>query len=232
MKTININGEIIPNDYAWYYDWYEREYTCPANIKDILGTLEDGEDITITINSGGGDVVGAQEMYSMLKKASSQGHKVIVEVQSIAASAASLIAVAGDVVRMSPSSELMIHNCSTYAEGDYHVMLHTADVLQAIDETIMAAYSEKTGIPYDKLREMMDGETWLPSNKCLEHGFADEIIRDKNPGLITNAMLGCLSITPDMMAKAKAAKAAKDAADAAAEAEKAAILNDLDMYGV
>ena len=111
-------------------------------------------------------------------------------------------------------------------------MQHTADVLQTVNTAILQAYIAKTGKTEDELREMMDKETWLTANQCLENGFADEIIRDEKPGIITNAMIARLSVTDEMIAKVKAEKAAKDASDAAAEAEKAAILNDLDMYGV
>lgn len=228
MKTITINGEIIPNDFAWLYDWYEMEYTCPANVKDILNALEDGEDVTVIINSGGGDVVSGQEIYSILKGVKNH---VTVDVQSMAASAASMIAMAGDTVRMSPVSLLMIHNASTCTSGDYRDMQHTAEVLQTVNAAIMEAYSRKTNLTYDELKDMMDRETWLTANQCVEKGFADEIIKDKKPAIITNAMVGKLSITDDMISKAKAEKRAKEE-KAAADAAGAEILADLDMYGV
>lgn len=228
MKTITINGEIIPNDYAWLYDWYEMEYTCPANVKDILNELEDGEDVTVIINSGGGDVVSGQEIYSILKGVKNH---VTVDVQSMAASAASMIAMAGDTVRMSPVALLMIHNASTCTSGDYRDMQHTAEVLQTVNAAIMEAYSRKTNLTYDELKDMMDRETWLTANQCVEKGFADEIIKDEKPAIITNAMVGKLSITDDMISKAKAEKKAKEE-KAAADAAGAEILADLDMYGV
>ena len=178
MKTITINGEIIPNGYAWLYDWYEMEYTCPANVKDILNALEDGEDVTVIINSGGGDVVSGQEIYSILKGVKNH---VTVDVQSMAASAASMIAMAGDTVRMSPVSLLMIHNASTCTSGDYRDMQHTAEVLQTVNAAIMEAYSRKTNLTYDELKDMMDRETWLTANQCVEKGFADELLDDAEP---------------------------------------------------
>lgn len=228
MKTITINGEIIPNDFAWLYDWYEMEYTCPANVKDILNALEEGEDVTVIINSGGGDVVSGQEIYSILKGVKNH---VTVDVQSMAASAASMIAMAGDTVRMSPVALLMIHNASTCTSGDYRDMQHTAEVLQTVNAAIMEAYSRKTNLTYDELKDMMDKETWLTANQCVEKGFADEIINDEKPAIITNAMVGKLSITDDMISKAKAEKKLKEE-KAAADAAGAEILADLDMYGV
>ena len=228
MKTVTINGEIIPNDFAWLYDWYEMEYTCPANVKDILNALEDGEDVTVIINSGGGDVVSGQEIYSILKGVKNH---VTVDVQSMAASAASMIAMAGDTVRMSPVALLMIHNASTCTSGDYRDMQHTAEVLQTVNAAIMEAYSRKTNLTYDELQDMMDKETWLTANQCVERGFADEIIKDEKPAIITNAMVGKLSLTDDMISKAKAEKKLKEE-KAAADAAGAEILADLDMYGV
>lgn len=226
MKTVNVKGEIIPNDYALYYEWFEMDYTCPSNIKDVIATLENGEDLTVIINSGGGDVVSGQEIYSMLKKISGE-HKVTVDVQSMAASAASMIAMAGDTVRMSPVALLMIHNASTCTAGDYRDMQHTAEVLQTVNAAIMEAYSRKTNLTYDELKDMMDRETWLTANQCVEKGFADEIIEDEKPRIITNAMIGKLSVTDEMIAKAKVEMKAKDE-----EKEKQDILEDLDMYGI
>lgn len=230
MKTINVNGDIICTDMKWIYDWLEYESCCPADVKNVIAELTDeNEELKVIINSPGGDVQAGQEIYSILKDIK---NPVTINVQSIAASAASMIAMAGDTVKMSPVALLMIHNASTCTSGDYRDMQHTADVLQTVNTAIMQAYIAKTGKTEDELREMMDKETWLTANQCIEHGFADEIIKDEKQSIITNAMIGRLSVTDEMIAKVKAEKAAKDAADAAAEAEKAAILNDLDMYGV
>lgn len=230
MKTINVNGDIICTDMKWIYDWLEYESCCPADVKNVIAELTDeNEELKVVINSPGGDVQAGQEIYSILKDIK---NPVTINVQSMAASAASMIAMAGDTVKMSPVALLMIHNASTCTSGDYRDMQHTADVLQTVNTAIMQAYIAKTGKTEDELREMMDRETWLTANQCIEHGFADEIIKDEKQSIITNAMIGRLSVTDEMIAKVKAEKAAKDAADAAAEAEKAALLDDLYMYGV
>lgn len=230
MKTVTVNGDIICNDMKWIYDWLEYESCCPADVKNVITELTDeNEELKVIINSPGGDVQAGQEIYSILKDIK---NPVTINVQSMAASAASMIAMAGDTVKMSPVALLMIHNASTCTSGDYHDMQHTAYVLQTVNTAIMQAYIAKTGKTEDELRDMMDRETWLTANQCLENGFADEIIKDEKQSIITNAMIGRLSVTDEMIAKVKAEKAAKDAADAAAEAEKAAILNDLYMYGV
>lgn len=230
MKTVTVNGDIICNDLKWVYDWLEYESCCPADIRKAAAELTDeNEELKVIINSPGGDVQAGQEIYSILKDVKNH---VTIEVQSMAASAASMIAMAGDTVKMSPVALLMIHNASTCASGDYRDMQHTADVLQTVNTAIMQAYIAKTGKTEDELRDMMDRETWLTANQCLENGFADEIIKDEKQAIITNAMIGRLSVTDEMIAKVKAEKAARDAADVAVEAEKAALLSDLDMYGV
>lgn len=230
MKTVTVNGDIICNDLKWVYDWLEYDSCCPADIRKAAAELTDeSEELKVIINSPGGDVQAGQEIYSILKDIK---NPVTINVQSMAASAASMIAMAGDTVKMSPVALLMIHNASTCTSGDYRDMQHTADVLQTVNTAIMQAYIAKTGKTEDELREMMDNETWLTANQCIEHGFADEIIKDEKQSIITNAMIGRLSVTDEMIAKVKAEKAARDAADAAVEAEKAALLSDLDMYGV
>lgn len=230
MKTVTVNGDIICNDLKWVYDWLEYESCCPADIRKAAAELTaESEELKVIINSPGGDVQAGQEIYSILKDIK---NPVTINVQSMAASAASMIAMAGDTVKMSPVALLMIHNASTCTSGDYRDMQHTADVLQTVNTAIMQAYIAKTGKTEDELRDMMDRETWLTANQCLENGFADEIIKDEKQSIITNAMIGRLSVTDEMIAKVKAEKAARDAADAAVEAEKAALLSDLDMYGV
>lgn len=226
MKTITINGDIICSDMKWIYDWLEYESCCPADVKNVISELQDEkEELKVIINSPGGDVQAGQEIYSILKDVKNH---VTIEVQSMAASAASMIAMAGDTVRMSPVALLMIHNASTCTAGDYRDMQHTADVLQTVNAAIMEAYSRKTGLTYDELKDMMDTETWLTARQCVEHHFADEIIEDEKPVVITNAMIGRLSVTDEMIEKVKAEKKVKEE-KATAGAE---ILADLDMYGV
>ena len=237
MKTVNINGDIICNDLKWVYDWLEYESCCPADIRNTITELKDeSEELKVVVNSPGGDVQAGQEIYSILKDIK---NPVIVNVQSMAASAASMIAMAGDTVRMSPVALLMIHNASTRAAGDYRDMQHTAEVLQTVNTAIMQAYIAKTGKTEDELKVMMDKETWLTANQCLENGFADEIIQDETPAVITNAMIGRLSVTPEMIAKVKAEKAAAEAAadeknranTEAKELLKASMLSKLKNYG-
>ena len=125
------------------------------------------------INSPGGDCVAAAQIYNML---SNYKGKVTVKIDGIAASAASVIAMAGDMVLVSPVSMLMIHNPATIVWGDHAEMQKAMDMLAEVKESIINAYVLKTGLSRPKLSHLMDAETWMDANKAVELGFADEII--------------------------------------------------------
>lgn len=227
MKKILINGDIVSDDIVWIYNWYGIPCTYPKMVRNVADSLEQGETLHVTINSPGGDVQAGQEIFSILYNIR-HINNVVIEVQSLAASAASVIAMAGTTVKMSPVAALMIHNCSTVVSGDYREMSHTASVLQTINECLAQAYIQKTGMTQEKLLQMMDNETWLSANDCIKYGFADEIIKDADASPIINSTIGHLSVTPDMIEKAKAEKDKNQAI----VGEKEKLLSDLDMYGV
>jgi len=127
----------------------------------------------VWINSPGGDCVAAAQIYNML---SNYKGKVTVKIDGIAASAASVIAMAGDTVLVSPVSMLMIHNPATIAWGDHAEMQKAIDMLAEVKESIINAYVLKTGLSRPKLSHLMDAETWMDANKAVELGFADEIM--------------------------------------------------------
>lgn len=171
-KKIKIKGVIISNGQKWIYDWFDMDSTCPNDVSSILDTLN-GEEVEIEINSGGGSVYAGSEIYTALK--SYHGNKT-VKVVGIAASAASVIAMAGNKVLISPTAQIMIHNVSSYAQGDYRDLEHEAEVIKNYNSTIANAYTLKTGIKKEELLAMMDKETWLTPEKALEYKFADEIM--------------------------------------------------------
>lgn len=129
--------------------------------------------ITVWINSPGGDCVAAAQIYNMLMDYKGN---VTVKIDGIAASAASVIAMAGTTVLMSPVSMLMIHNPMTIAMGDKAEMEKAIDMLSAVKDSIMNAYEIKTGLSRAKISHLMDEETWMDANKAVELGFADEIL--------------------------------------------------------
>ena len=118
--------------------------------------------------------MAAAQIYNMLREYEG---KVTVKIDGIAASAASVIAMAGDTVLMSPVSMMMIHNPMTIAFGDSGEMQRAIDMLKSVKDSIINAYELKTGMSRTKLAHLMDAETWMDANKAIELGFADEIIQ-------------------------------------------------------
>lgn len=167
-KTIDIKGPIITNDDKWIYDWFGVDYCCPADIRSQLDEVADDEGVQVVINSSGGDIFAASEIYDMLAE-SKATIKVI-----FAASAASYIACActSEIV---PTGMLMIHNVSSYAAGDYNDMAHESDVLLKASKAVATAYRFKTGMSEDELIGLMDKETWLTADEAVEKGFIDKV---------------------------------------------------------
>ena len=151
--------------------WFDDDVT-PQLFKEEL--VSGSGDITVWINSPGGDCVAAAQIYNMLREY--EGN-VTVKIDGIAASAASVIAMAGDKVLMSPVSMMMIHNPMTIAFGDSGEMQKAIDMLKSVKDSIINAYEIKTGLSRRKLAHLMDAETWMDAGKAVELGFADEIIK-------------------------------------------------------
>ena len=135
---------------------------------------EDG-DVTVWINSPGGNVFAAAEIYTMLKD---YAGKVTVKVASLAASAASVVAMAGDTVQMSPTALLMLHDPSTVAMGNTRDMEKAISALNEVKEAIVNAYAAKSGLRRGRIADLMSEETWLNAKKAVELGLADEILYD------------------------------------------------------
>ena len=218
MAVIDVNGDIISNEDKWFYDWFDWEGTCPDDVKKALNSKEQGEKLTVRINSGGGDVMSGQEIYSLLYGRDD----VEIQINSMAGSAAGVIAMANRCV-ISPVAMIMIHNVSMFgASGDYHDMQKNAEALKRMNEAMAAAYVEKSGKSLDEILKLMDKETWLTANQCLEYGFIDEI--ESTAVSYNNNSLG-MRLTDDIREKAKAEMAR-------AEEEKNELLNDLELYGI
>ena len=150
--------------------WFDDEVT-PALFKEEL--MAGSGDITVWINSPGGDCVAAAQIYNMLMD---YPHDVTVKIDGIAASAASVIAMAGTKVLISPVGMLMIHNPATIAWGDSAEIQKAIEMLGSVKDSIINAYEIKTGLSRTKLSHMMDAETWMDAHKAVELGFADGIL--------------------------------------------------------
>ena len=167
-RTLHLNGTIAEES------WFDDDVT-PQLFKE---ELEAGSgDITIWINSPGGDCVAAAQIYNMLMDYKGS---VTVKIDGIAASAASVIAMAGTKVLMSPVGMLMIHNPMTVAMGDTAEMEKAIDMLSSVKESIINAYEIKTNLSRAKIAHLMDAETWMDANKALELGFIDGILEREN----------------------------------------------------
>lgn len=171
MRVIDIKGEIINSNNQWIYDWLGMEATSPKKISDALRDAG-GEDVEIHINSPGGDVFAGSEIYTLLRAYSG---KVKVKILGIAASAASVIAQAGES-EISPTGMFMIHNVKTWSSGDYRDMEYTAEALRAANESIINAYVAKTGMTQEELQGLMDRETYMAAAQAVEYGFVDKIM--------------------------------------------------------
>ena len=163
-RVLTLNGTIAEES------WFDDDVT-PQLFKEEL--LSGSGDITVWINSPGGDCVAAAQIYNMLMDYKGN---VTVKIDGIAASAASVIAMAGTEVLMSPVSTMMIHNPATVAMGDHNDMQKAIEMLNEVKESIINAYEIKTGLSRAKLSHLMDSETWMNANKAVELGFADGII--------------------------------------------------------
>jgi len=163
-RTLFLNGTIAEES------WFDDDVT-PKLFKEEL--LSGEGDITVWINSPGGDCVAAAQIYNMLMDYKGS---ITVKIDGIAASAASVIAMAGTTVMMSPVSMLMIHNPMTVAMGNKEEMEKAISMLDEVKESIMNAYEIKTGQSRAKLSHLMDAETWMNANKALELGFIDGIL--------------------------------------------------------
>jgi len=193
---IEIKGPIINDADQWIYDYFAIPATSPGKVNTAIDRAlrnQDGE-LLVVVNSGGGSVFSAAEIYTALK---SFNGKVKVQIVGMAASAASVISMAGQHVEMSPVAQLMIHNASTSAWGDYNEMDATSEFLQKVNQTITNAYRSKTSKTEEELLQMMNRTTWMTASEAKETGFIDAIMFEneldavasiKHPSLVEGAI--------------------------------------------
>ncbi|WP_315970218.1 head maturation protease, ClpP-related [Clostridium botulinum] len=191
MRTIKINvkGTIISNDDKMIYDWFEMDSTCPRDIEESLNKAKKNEEIEVIINSGGGSVFAGSEIYSLLKE---YRGKITGKIVGLAASATSVIAMGCDILKISPTAQLMIHRASMISAGNSEDFAKGAEVLEGIDKSIANAYILKTGLKQDELLDMMSKETWLDAKTAKEKGFADEILFDEDNKIVASFNSGVI----------------------------------------
>lgn len=166
--VLQIDGELVVEP-----DWWSSGGQVIA--KNIRRALDRYKAVTVYINSPGGDVMAGAEIYTALREHSDQGKgRITVKVSGIAASAASIVAMAGDEILMSPVAYMMIHNPWTGPLwGNAKDLRKQADILDVISEGLINAYERRTGKSRDELMQLLDGETYMSAQTCIDEGFAD-----------------------------------------------------------
>lgn len=221
-RILELNGTIAEES------WFDDDVT-PAMFKEEL--FAGSGPITVWINSPGGDCVAASQIYTMLMDYKGD---VTVKIDGIAASAASVVAMAGTTVFMAPTGLMMIHNPATVAFGDHVDMEKAIDMLSEVKESIINAYEIKTGLPRKQLARMMDDTTWMNAKKAVELGFADDILTDEkhesaadDEGYQFAASVVEKALVNKISAKAKAHAEARKAAGRSVDELRAALYKKL-----
>lgn len=200
---ITMNGVIVSDDDKWIYDYLDMSAFSPNELRQTIQDHGIYEPLDIEINSPGGYVNAGTEIYTMLLT-----HKgeVNITIGSQAASVASVIAMAGKRVAISPAGKMMIHNVSGQGGGDYRDMAEYSDFLFKNNEMLANTYVLKTGKPKQELLDMMNAETWMNADEALENGFVDEILtaQTTEPDLGLVAGYNLKILTPDRINEVKA----------------------------
>lgn len=229
MATINLSGELMSDDWAELYRCfgYEAGIYCPGDIRAVIEQLQPGEELVMEINSIGGHVDAAAEIYAILSKLSNPTR---AEIQSMAASAASYFPLACDRVEIALPAQIMIHCASWGVGGNKHDHLWTAQQLDVTDNSILDVYCRKCGdkTSREELERLMNEETYLSARQCLEMGLVDAIIGDVpeqgTPALVASIhsnTIRAMRTLPDIEDLRARKQAQQDAMDKELAAEKA-----------
>lgn len=181
---LNLKGELINDEWAEVYRYFgfTTGFYCPGDVRAALDALADGEELVLLINSVGGDVFAANEIYAMLQ---ADSHPIRAEIQSLAASAASYFPLACDRVDIALPAQMMIHCAGWDMGGNKTDHRWAADQLEVTDEAILDVYCRKCGGKADReqLRQLMEAESYLSASKCVELGLADGLLGEETePG--------------------------------------------------
>ena len=198
MKTVQMKGEVIPDDYSDVYDFLNYKYFSPESVTDALKNAN-GEDVSLEINSPGGYIDAGSEIYTELME---YPGKINAQIVGYACSAASWIALAADHVVMSPTAQMMIHRASGGAIGNSTDMKSEYNALDQMDKSFVDLYAKRTGKSPEDIYQMMTDVTWMNAKTAVENGFADEVMFENKEPTLVNAD-GSLSVQPEMINKIK-----------------------------
>lgn len=169
---IEVRGTIVPDGDKWIYDYFEQPCTTAADIRNKIRSAN-GDVLEVSVNSPGGDIFVASEIYTALKNY----NNVKIKVTGLAASAASVIAMAG-YCEMSPTAQMMVHNVWTCQSGDYRDMDSASESLKKANRSIANAYCVKSGMAMDAALKMMDDTTWMTAQDAKALGLVDKVLFD------------------------------------------------------
>ena len=153
-------------------DWWTGEGMTPARMAEALDEIA-GREVLVRINSPGGNVFDGVAIYNLLAE---RRERVTVRVDGIAASAASIVAMAGDKIEAAGNAQIMVHNAWTVAIGNAQEMRDVADILERIDSQIADTYSARSGTPVEQIRSLMDAESYLTAQDAADVGLVDEVL--------------------------------------------------------
>lgn len=174
---VQLNGEVVPSEDQWLYDWFMIPAFSPAKVRQAIETNPAGEDLEFEINSPGGSVFAGFEIYSVLREAECN---TVAKVQSLAGSAASTVMVGCKQILLSPVAQVMIHLPSTITCGNQRDHRESLQALDSITQSILNGYQLRCGdkVSRERLEQLMENETWLPAQDAVELGLADAIMWD------------------------------------------------------
>ena len=216
QRVLELNGTIAEES------WFDDDVTPEMFKKELFA--ETGP-VVLWINSPGGDCIAASRIYSMLME---YPEHVTVKIDGIAASAASVIAMAGTTVLMAPTALLMIHNPMTVAWGDHQDMQKAAGMLGEVKESIINAYELRTGLRREQLSTLMDSETWMNAHKAIELGFADALLADEKRATATDHSFAYSSKTAQVALLNKIVEKQDRRARGSGKKEKSASFDELE----
>ncbi|USS86488.1 Clp protease ClpP [Fructilactobacillus cliffordii] len=194
MAEINVFGPIVDDETAAIYNFFDVACVSPQSVSDQLNEVEPDEDITVNIASDGGIAESAQKMYTDISLAA-QTHQVTCQITGMAASAATIVAMACPVINISPSGMMMIHKASCdFGNINADDMAQYMNQLDETDKSIVGLYQKRTGLDENTLLKMMSDTTFMNAQTCVQKGFADAIMdlssTNKKTAMVTNSLGG------------------------------------------
>lgn len=189
---IDIRGVMIPNDYKWYYDFFQEDSTCPADVQKVLDAYRDGDEIEVYVNSPGGVIEVGSEIYTLLHR---MKDNVKIYITGEACSAASIISMAA-YCEMAPTALMMVHCVSGSVWGNHNDLEHQAEVLRTADRALCTAYMAKADMTEAEALDMMEAETWLTAEQAKERGLIDAVMFEKEKEEKQPLVAGPLFVLP------------------------------------